>query len=92
MGFFRRKFAEWSRRAWNDTNAVDLLTPMPGRCEVDTDPHMNFKIFGATGGYILEFRRYDKRTENYNGNLYVIPKEEDVGERVARIVNMEMMK
>ena len=92
MGFFRRKFAEWSQRAWKDANSVNLVEAMPARCEVDADPQMNFKIFGATGGYVLEFRRYDKRTENYNGNLYVIPKEEDVGERVARIVNMEMMK
>ena len=97
MGFFRRKFMEWSKRAWEDSKSgsydnVSYDSVVKSDSSVDSEPQLNFKIYGATGGHVMEFRRYDKKTDRYDNQLYVISTDDDMGERVARIVNMEMMK
>lgn len=94
MGFFRRKFMEWSKRAWEDSQSENYSGAIAVKSDssVDSDPQLNFKIYGATGGHVMEFRRYDKKTDRYDNQLYVISTDDDMGERVARIVNMEMMK
>ena len=97
MKWFDRWFAKKSREAWENANSVavkatDISAFPTTRGGVDKDADLNFKIYSATGGYVMEFRRYDRRTDNSNTNLYVIGKEDDIGERVARIVNMEIMK
>ena len=94
MGFFRRKFMEWSKRAWNDSQSENygISGAVKSDSSVDSDPQLNFKIYAATGGHVMEFRRYDKKTDRYDNQLYVISTDDDMGERVARIVNMEMMK
>lgn len=94
MGFFRRKFMEWSKRAWEDTRSGEyaISGAVKSDSSVDSEPQLNFKIYGATGGHVMEFRRYDKKTDRYDSQLYVISTDDDMGERIARIVNMEMMK
>lgn len=94
MGFLRRKFMEWSKRAWEDNQSENygISGAVKSDSSVDSDPQLNFKIYGATGGHVMEFRRYDKKTDRYDNQLYVISTDDDMGERVARIVNMEMMK
>lgn len=95
MGFFRRKFMEWSKRAWEDSQENAKSSGLVVRSDlhrVDSEPQLNFKIYGATGGHIMEFARYDRKNDRYDNQLYIIPTTEDMGERVARVVNMEMMK
>lgn len=97
MGFFRRKFMEWSKRAWEDSKSgsydnVSYDNVLKSDNSVDSEPQLNFKIYGAMGGHIMEFRRYDRKSDRNENQLYVITAEDDIGERVARIVNMEMMK
>ena len=94
MGFFRRKFMEWSKRAWEDSQSENYSGAIAVKSDssVDAEPQLNFKIYGAMGGHVMEFRRYDKKTDRYDNQLYVISTDDDMGERIARIVNMEMMK
>lgn len=94
MGFFRRKFMEWSKRAWEDSKSEIYAGSIAVKSDnsIDAEPQLNFKIFGAMGGHVMEFRRYDRKTDRYDNQLYVISTDDDIGERVARIVNMEMMK
>lgn len=95
MGFFRRKFMEWAKRAWEDSQEYShgvSLDVKSNSHRVDSEPQLNFKIYGATGGHIMEFTRYDRKNDRYDSQLYIIPTDDDMGERVTRIVNMEMMK
>jgi hypothetical protein len=94
MGFFRRKFMEWSKRAWEDNKSDIYKSTGVVRADgyVDSEPQLNFKIYGAVGGHVMEFRRYDNKNDRSNNQLYVISNDDDMGERVARIVNMEMLK
>jgi hypothetical protein len=54
---------------------------------------MRFNVYHASGGMILEFSRYDPKTDRNDHKLYVIPENEsDTTHRIAQIVMMETMR
>lgn len=53
---------------------------------------ISFELTSAIGGRILNVRRYDDRKDRHDNQTYVIPTGDDVGERVAKIVNLELLK
>ena len=53
---------------------------------------MNFSLYSASGGYIVEYRHFDeKRGENIN-NLHIINNDENLGERIGQIVTLELLR
>ena len=53
---------------------------------------ISFELTSAVGGRILNVRHYDERKDRHDSQTYVIPSGEDVGERVAKIINLELFK
>ncbi len=53
---------------------------------------ISFELTSAVGGKILNVRHYDDRKDRHETQTYVIPTGEDIGERVAKIINLEMFK
>jgi len=53
---------------------------------------IRFELSSAVGGRILNVRRYDDRKDSHESQTYVIPSGEDVGARVAKIINLELIK
>jgi hypothetical protein len=60
--------------------------------DIDLDGAVRFDLVSATGGRILQVRRWDKKHDNHDTVTYVIPSGEDVGQRVAKILNLELLK
>jgi hypothetical protein len=56
------------------------------------EDRISFELSTAVGGRILNVRRYDDRKDRHDSQTYVIPNGEDVGERVAKIINIELFK
>lgn len=56
------------------------------------EDRISFELSTAVGGRILNVRRYDERKDRHDSQTYVIPQGVDVGERVAKIINMELIK
>jgi len=59
---------------------------------VESDPVLNFKVYSAVGGKIVEFRRYDRQRDRNDHQTYIITSDQDFGERIARIATMENLK
>lgn len=57
-----------------------------------TEESLNFKVYTAHGGKIVEFTRYDRRTDRHENDLYIITKDQDFGERIAKIATFETLK
>ena len=59
---------------------------------------MNFKLYSANGGYIVEVTSKPATLKNYNTpvedeyNLHVITLDEDLGERIGQIVTIEVIR
>jgi hypothetical protein len=58
----------------------------------DYDEQISFSLTSAVGGRILKVRRYDRKIHEADNQVYVIPQGEDVGERVTKIINLELIK
>lgn len=56
------------------------------------EDRISFELTTAVGGRILNVRRYDPRKDYNDTTTYVIPTGEDVGARVAKILNLELLK
>lgn len=62
------------------------------RGRAEGEDRITFELTSAVGGRILNVRRYDERKDRHDATTYVIPTGEDVGARVAKIINLELIK
>lgn len=56
------------------------------------EPILNFKVYSAVGGKVVEFRRYDRKSDRNDTTTYIITNDQDFGERISKIATMEKLK
>ena len=59
---------------------------------VGGEPILNFKVYSAVGGKIVEFRQYDRHKDRNFHQTYIITNDQDFGERISKIATLEVMK
>lgn len=83
-------------RDYNEAKAIKMSTMSAGlaieRGSPEGEDRISFELSAAVGGRILNVRRYDNKTDRHNTTTYVIAAGEDVGARVAKILNLELIK
>lgn len=65
-----------------------VSSPYP-EARIHDDKTMNFSITKAKGGWIIEYRQWDKQTDRHNISLYIVHENKDLGEEIARIITYE---
>lgn len=53
---------------------------------------MSFTIHQASGGHVLEYSSYDEKTDRHNQALHVIHPDQDMGQGIAHIITLEMLR
>jgi hypothetical protein len=53
---------------------------------------MNFTIYSANGGYVMEYNMYDPRTDERNNALHIITSDQDLGQSIGHIITLEMLR
>jgi len=90
----RHKYSHYETKGWLEENTKmaigSAMTIDRGRPE--GEDRISFELTSAVGGRILNVRRYDDRKDRSDNQTYVIPSGEDVGARVAKIINLELIK
>lgn len=85
--------AEYKNRiSSSKMSGLQMGTAMVERGRAEGEGRITFELSSAVGGKILNVRHYDERKDKHEQQTYVIPNGEDVGERVAKIINLEMFK
>ena len=59
---------------------------------IDSRNGMSFTIHQANGGYVLEYSSYDEKTDRHNNNLHIITSDQDMGQGIAHIITLEMLR
>lgn len=95
--WFKKKIIRWVHEDWDNTNARKenlghLLATRDVEPISENDPILNFRVFSAVGGKIVEFRRYDRQRDRHDTQTYIITNDQDFGERIAKIATMENLK
>ena len=87
----RHRLLKWLSK--EEDNRIYPITagavPGPNRPAKDG---LNFVLYPAVGGHILECRNYDRKTDSNNSTLYMIHEDEDFAQQVAQSIMLEMMK
>ena len=93
MKWLKRKLRKWVNEADYERGERSMpVSSIDDTHRPDTDPVLTFRIYSAVNGQILEFRRYDRKTDRNNHSTYLIPKDESVGEYVNKCLSMELLK
>jgi hypothetical protein len=98
MNFIKRMIVKWVREDWDKASreqdcyvAVSPKNSISGR-DVNSDPTLQFKIYNAIGGKVVEFSRFDRQKDRHFHDIYIIGKEENFGEKIAKIAMLETLK
>ena len=98
MNFIKRMIVKWVRDDWEragrEQDCYATVSPknsISGR-DVNSDPTLQFKIYNAIGGKVVEFSRYDRHKDRHNHDIYIIGKDEDFGAKIAKIAMLECLK
>jgi hypothetical protein len=95
MRWLKRKLRNWINEPdYNDGregNAVKLRSSLESD-HIEIDPVINFRIYSAQNGKILEFSKYDRVKDRSDRTVYIIGKDEDIAEKVAKCLSLELLR
>jgi hypothetical protein len=92
MKWLKRKLRNWINDYDNEVS-MKLTASREVEAQVcDAQPILNFRVFSAVGGQVVEFRRYDRKTDRNDTTTYIIHKEDDFGEKISKIANLELLR
>lgn len=94
MKWFKKMLWRWQQegREIVECSKVPRLTASEDSDSVGGDPILNFKVYNAVGGRIVEFRQYDRHKDRNFHQTYIITNDQDFGERISKIATLEVMK
>ena len=103
MNWFKRIVVKWVREDWEQTGRarqeqdcypstkLSSMNSISTR-DVSSDPTLQFKVYNAIGGKVVEFSRYDRKSDRAFHDIYIISKDEDFGQKIAKIAMLEVLK
>jgi len=57
------------------------------------DQHgLNFTVYSAQGGTIIEMRAYNEKTDNHDHKLYVVRDDQELGKELDHIITLEALR
>ena len=63
------------------------------RPSIGSNKHrMNFTVYRANGGMMVEYNRYDDRKDQHYCELHIIHPDENLGDALSKIVTFESLK
>lgn len=101
MKWFDRWLAKKCKQVLDDSNtAIGVVKSASSKRNASlvseihqlSSPSVNFNMFQATGGTVIEMRYYDRTNETVSNSLYIIPSEKDLGQELAHIITVEALK
>ena len=92
MGWFKRKFAQWSREAWEDGRSmVDSPTSVHSN-NIDAKTSMRFTVYPASGGYVIEHYKSERFKDGDGPSLTIVNNGDSLGTAVEHILAVEALK
>lgn len=96
MKWFWRYLARKIKRTQDESEQDIVLTStqasVRARDSFETDEGLNMQVFKATGGRIVSFHHYDRKTDRTNRKVYIITDEQDFERELGKIITLESMR
>ncbi len=93
MGWFKRKFAQWSREAWENSHNEECDAPVVSRdISVNAKTSVRFTVYPASGGFVIEHYKQDRYRDSEGPDLTIVNHGEDLGKAVEHIIAIEALR
>jgi hypothetical protein len=95
MGWLKRKFAKWSREAWENSRDEDKTYPVDtirAHDGINGKSSVRFTVYPASGGFVIESYKQDRYKENDGPVLTIVNHGEDLGKAVEHIIAVEALR
>jgi hypothetical protein len=86
---FKQRIRNWLMNDELEQDNVGHQTIESDRLSSDG---MRLQVYKASGGYVIETRSYDRRTDRHNNTMHVINEDQDLGDALGKIVMMEALR
>jgi hypothetical protein len=53
---------------------------------------MNFQIYSANGGFVLEYSHYDYVKDEHQRRLHIVRDDENLGDDIAKVITLELLQ
>lgn len=53
---------------------------------------MNFSVYKANGGFIIEYHYYDRHRDLSENKLHIVTEDKDLGEELGKIISFETLR
>ena len=82
----------------NSYNSYNTLSKSPGKYatsktgdSIDHAGGLNFSVYSAIGGKVIQLRTYNSTTDTTKSTLYVVTDKEELGQELAHIITIESL-
>ena len=93
MGWFKKKFAQWCREAWENARAEpvdhDIVLARDG---INGKTSVRFTVYPASGGFVIESYKQDRYKDNDGPTLTIVNHGDDLGKAVEHIIAIEALR
>lgn len=90
--------SKWIYKKWsegrNNEERVELVRApdsISSSSSIDSRG-MNFTVYRANGGHVIEHRIYDRKTDRHNNSLHIVTDDRDLGEEIGKIITYENLR
>ena len=91
MGWFKRKFAQWTREAWEESQPKDEVYAVSTR-GIDASKSIRFTIYPASGGFVIEHYKSDRMKESDGPTLTIVNNGDSIGQAIEHAIALESLK
>jgi hypothetical protein len=91
MGWLKRKFAQWSREAWEESQPRDEVYAVSTR-GIDASKSIRFTIYPASGGFVIEHYKSDRMKESDGPTLTIVNNGDSIGQAIEHAIALESLK
>jgi len=93
------RFRRWLRNWLTNFDQDEPVQTKTGRIpsvresdEPDNEKSLNFRVWFANGGKVVQTNRYDRHKDRNFSSMYVITEEQDFGREIDKIVTMDSLR
>lgn len=93
MDWLRKKIIAWVREDWQNSHDRREEISIDVETTIGLEDPIRIELQGVVGGHVFRVRHpYDSKTNRTPSTTYLIPSGEDIGTKIAKIINLELIK
>lgn len=86
----KQRFKEWLFE--DGPEQANAICIDEDEIRLSRDRSLKFEIHNASGGRVVQTRRYDVQKDRHFENLYIITSDQEFGREIDKIITMEFLK